>query len=323
MIEITKDAEPVVKGAIARLIEIARACIWAWVCVCATVLALSSAFANSTTPSGSSEKAALEGQMTAWLEQQGLPKASKPNLNDRRLIVPNCSKPFKFSRSGPTSRLIEVTCTAPIWQRWLKLASVQTRSTAASTAATWVTFADLAAGAQLTAENVRRVQRPTRQIPRNALRGIDTVDGYFVMKPVTAGDVLLTEDIGKMQKVVIVTRTLPTGAPLTRDSVILESRLLDVPKDALKTLEGLNLFTTNRTVEGGSVLTKRLLTRAKLIRRGDSVLVSADGSGYAIQSQATALEDGYLGERIKVRSNDSGKDLFVKITGESKAVTIK
>ena len=59
---------------------------------------------------------------------------------------------------------------------------------------------------------------------------------------------------------------------------------------------------------------------AVLVKRGQEVLVTAgEGQGFSITMRAEALQDGGLGEQIRLKNSESGRSLYGVITGPNAA----
>ena len=67
---------------------------------------------------------------------------------------------------------------------------------------------------------------------------------------------------------------------------------------------------------------KRDLTKAKLIRRGEKVALLSQGLSYAISSEVVALEDGFLGEQVRLLNTESQRRVSAIVTGPSRAKTL-
>ena len=64
-----------------------------------------------------------------------------------------------------------------------------------------------------------------------------------------------------------------------------------------------------RGVDEGAALTPALLDAAILVRRGQQVIIEAQGSGLAITMAGVARADGALGQTIPVENLSSGRRL--------------
>jgi flagella basal body P-ring formation protein FlgA len=59
---------------------------------------------------------------------------------------------------------------------------------------------------------------------------------------------------------------------------------------------------------------------AVLVKRGQEVQVTAgEGQGFSITMRAEALQDGGVGEQIRLKNTESGRSLYGVITGPNLA----
>jgi flagella basal body P-ring formation protein FlgA len=67
------------------------------------------------------------------------------------------------------------------------------------------------------------------------------------------------------------------------------------------------------------ILRKRDLKKAKLVQRGEQLILSAASTSYSIETTAVALQDGYYGDQIKLRNIDSNQELRAVVSGINRA----
>lgn len=60
-----------------------------------------------------------------------------------------------------------------------------------------------------------------------------------------------------------------------------------------------------RNMTAGNVLTSTALTQPRLVRRGQSVTLIAEGTSFTVRVAGEALQDGVIGDRIRVRNSGS------------------
>ncbi len=70
-----------------------------------------------------------------------------------------------------------------------------------------------------------------------------------------------------------------------------------------------------RRISANQPLTAVLLEEADLVRKGDTVIVSAQAGGIAVRTQGEAMNDGAAGEQIRVRNRGSNRIVKAEITG--------
>lgn len=122
------------------------------------------------------------------------------------------------------------------------------------------------------------------------------------------------------EPVVVAARTLRRGEHLTAADISLEERDVSLLRDTVyrdpARAEGMAL---RRTVTAGSPLTGQSVTEPVLIRRGDTITITAENEAVSIRHQAVALQDGVLGKRISVRNRRSERVIQATVTGSGQA----
>ena len=86
----------------------------------------------------------------------------------------------------------------------------------------------------------------------------------------------------------------------TRDVGRLSGGYISDPRDVI----GLQ---AKSTLRAGYVLSARVLTQPRLVRRGQTVIVLARSQGFEVRSAGRALQDGVAGEQISVENLDSNR----------------
>ncbi|MCB0412956.1 MAG: flagellar basal body P-ring formation protein FlgA [Bdellovibrionales bacterium] len=75
-----------------------------------------------------------------------------------------------------------------------------------------------------------------------------------------------------------------------------------------------------RTISNDQIIWVNDVERTKAMRRGDIVNVMIGGSNWSVQLKGLALEDGYLGDVIKVKNIKTDKLFTAKVIGMGEAV---
>ena len=123
------------------------------------------------------------------------------------------------------------------------------------------------------------------------------------------------------RQVVVAASNLPAGHVLQRDSLKLDK--LDAEKVSkghyleLQGLEGQELV---RAVRAGEPIKLSDLRPTLLVRRGDLVLMTVGSpKTFEISVKAEAMQDGKMGEQIRLRNTESGRTLAGIVTGKGTA----
>lgn len=119
------------------------------------------------------------------------------------------------------------------------------------------------------------------------------------------------------RKVVVARRTLPRGTLIQADMVELASVTLapgqTAPMDSLAAVQAAELV---RDVAGGSPILAQDLRRAVLVKQGQmAVLTVGQGQGFEIAVRVEVLQDGRMGDQVRLKNNETGKVLSGVVTG--------
>lgn len=107
-----------------------------------------------------------------------------------------------------------------------------------------------------------------------------------------------------------------TTTPVARGTVLIDSHVVLERRDISKSITQYITSTQNpvglvakRPLRAGDILQTSAVTKQKVVKRGDRVHVVGRKNGLEIRTSATALTDGAAGDRIRVRSLSSKKEL--------------
>lgn len=109
-------------------------------------------------------------------------------------------------------------------------------------------------------------------------------------------------------EVLVASRPLPRGVALTEDAIRYAPRdpadLSGAWYTQPKQLLGLE---TRRAIRAGEVLSPQLVTSARLIRRGQELILFATTGAMTVTMKGKALEDGVEGDIVRVRNLSSNR----------------
>jgi len=126
---------------------------------------------------------------------------------------------------------------------------------------------------------------------------------------------------GATRRVVVANQTLRAGSIASRDLL----REVDVPAQgvelqavgSIKEVENSELV---RDVQAGVPLRGYDVRRAVVIKQGQSVLLTVgQGNGFSITARVEAMQDGKIGDQIRLKNPDSGRLLTGIVTGPNAA----
>jgi flagella basal body P-ring formation protein FlgA len=251
-------------------------------------------------------------------------------LKDKRLAIPACDrfvidpKQLIPGQRAPASLAVDAACPATNWQRKIRgrlkkdprgqsLPANQVPSVAVLRPVRPITK-----GQRVEKDALHTEWLPPHRAPQNAITQLDNAD-YYAARNLRVGQTLVTSDLAIAQKVIVIVQAIPARSRITPKMVAMRQRAVDVPKDAYRTFEGLEMLAANRLLHPGDILRKRDLTKAKLVKRGQRVSVESVGAYFRIASELVALQDGFLGDQIELRNPGSDRQVTAIVTGAGKA----
>ena len=294
-----------------------------WSFIIGLLICSTGALAEESTAAAPNAKQMLIDQLLTWLPQDAADPAMLQGINDQRFRVPLCPHSFRFSFNDQSQRTIKAQCQASSWQRVVRLKTRKTPQ--AATKAFGYAYElnqSLPAEHEITRENLVKVAKPHRHIAQNALAKWPA-QRVFASRTLRKGQILTTADIYHAQTVAVANQTVPAGFAISADLLSLKSVSYKVPNDALTDLSGLQHLAANRLIHRGSVLRKRDLKKAKLVKRGEEVVLKAKSAHYSIETTATALQDGYFGDQVKLKNINSNQIVRAIVSGANRARVLR
>ena len=127
--------------------------------------------------------------------------------------------------------------------------------------------------------------------------------------------------VPEFRQVVVAATNLPAGQVLQRDSLKLDRMEADkISKAHYLENQGLEGQELLRAVRAGEPIRVSDLRPATLVKRGEMVLMTIGSPAtFEISVKAEALQDGRVGEQIKLRNTESGRTLSGVVTGKGTA----
>ncbi len=173
------------------------------------------------------------------------------------------------------------------------------------------------AGDLITAASAERVTMPREAVPAAVWMGTEIPPGSKLAKDAQAGKILLTSDFAQARQVVVATGNLVAGQQIKSGMVKLVPLEQDkINRANLFDLAGVEGFELTRAVMAGEAIRSTDLRPALMIKRGELVIYSIGRpSQFEVSIKLEALQDGRLGEHIRMRNNESGRTLSGVVTG--------
>ena len=258
-----------------------------WLRLLACLFLLGSAYGQTDAPSALQNK--LRNEVGLWAQKTHQLEADQFSFApmDARVQVQSCDRPLVMDLPFATRETVRVRCLgSPYWQLYVRLVLKP-----------GVTLAGAPAGAP--------------QVP--ALAAPAAVAAVAAKAAASAPPV--------MRKVVVAKQLLRSGTTVSPD--MLEEQ--DVPAQgvdlqAVSSVKDLENGEMVRDMQAGLPLRSHDVRRAILVKQGQVVILTVgQSSGFAITARVEALQDGRMGEQIRLKNPESGRLLSGVVTGPNAA----
>jgi flagella basal body P-ring formation protein FlgA len=149
------------------------------------------------------------------------------------------------------------------------------------------------------------------------------VEVYKNLKPVgnvifpikvTAGEttkkIFVRAKVEVWKKIVVAAKKIKRGGQIAaKDLSLVEKDIAMIPNKYLgNVLQAVNTE-AKTTIPKGSTIFGWMIKKMPLVHRGSEIAVRVTASNLLVKAQGVALEDGYRGEKIKVKTKNSKKTL--------------
>ncbi|OGC11423.1 flagella basal body P-ring formation protein FlgA [candidate division WOR-1 bacterium RIFOXYA12_FULL_52_29] len=132
-----------------------------------------------------------------------------------------------------------------------------------------------------------------------------------------ASKIFVRAKVEVLKKIVVAAKKIPRNKDLKADDLRFEVRdVAMLPRKYLTEMDNMLGKETKIPVPAGSTVFEWMIGDPAVIRTGSEVSIVVLASDIGIRADGVALENGYLGEQIKVRKKDSPKILFGKVLSE-------
>ena len=212
---------------------------------------------------------------------------------DQRVRVQSCARALDFDLPFGSRDALRVRClTDPSWQMYLRVVL-----------AAGVPVASLAKAAPV-AVAVAMPTAPPAVLP--------------VPKAVAEAAPARPEVVqAPTRRVVVATQLLRRGTALTADMLLeVDSASAGLDAQAVSSVKDVENGEMVRDVMAGVPLRSHDVRRATVVKQGQSVLLTVGpGGGFAITARVESLQDGKIGDQVRMKNPESGKVLFGVVSG--------
>ncbi len=139
----------------------------------------------------------------------------------------------------------------------------------------------------------------------NVILPFEIVDGDKTKK------VFIRARVEVLKEVVIAKNKIGRGQQISEEDVVLEKRDIAIlPKKFYTEPDYLLITQAKTTIPKGSTIFEWMVKEIPLIRHGEEVMIRMLGNNLLIKTKGIVLEDGYPGQKVRLRAKSS-KDIIV------------
>lgn len=173
----------------------------------------------------------------------------------------------------------------------------------------------------LTEADIERVTVSRQASPASVWQGAALPLGARLARDMQAGQMLQIADLAETRQILVATANLPVGQQLNASLFKLEPIEQDkLTRSHLFSTVGLEGQELTRAMRAGEALRSTDLRPALMVKKGELVLFSVGQStDFQVSVRLEALQDGRLGEQIKLRNTESGRTLSGIVSGQNAA----
>jgi len=240
-------------------------------------LGLGVVFAQPSPQMGS--QASLFNQVKTWMADTHKVKADEVNIAplDPRVQIQSCGKALAVDHPFSSKDTVRVRCADPVWQVYLQVSMPPTANSQAAVAAT--------------------------------SSGKPSGSGAPTGATASAAPAVKT--------VVVPKRLIQRGTVIEADMLEEVSQAAgNVDNSMLQSLKDALTAEAVRDLSAGQALRSSDIRRAILVKQGQLVTMNVgDKSGFLITVRVEALQDGRMGEQVKLKNTESGRQISGVVVG--------
>jgi flagellar basal body P-ring formation protein FlgA len=284
-------------------------CVWTCALATPTIAGISAPVPTQTVsrPIPSEEMTLLE-EARDWISHRNGIAVDDIQMNtmDERLKVTLCEKPTLFDQPFANRHVIRARCELPRWQYFLQASWPQSLENKKNNGQTLVTNA-----------NTLNTSSPSRATPNNG-SALATPVSYPNSSPSTPNANVFGE---------VVRTVLVFSQPLKKGTILNSSHFkkisLNVPQSdgqILTQTQEIENFELLHDMGSDQIIHSFDVKPSVMVKRGQEVtLVYGQGRGFTITVKTEALQDGTMGEQVRLKNVESGRIISGVVTGFSEA----
>ncbi len=203
---------------------------------------------------------------------------------DERLKVQSCQKPLNVDHPFASKETVRVRCAEPVWQLYLQVSMP-----------------------------VARANAPAAPAPAPAAAAQNTSVPLNTATP---------QNLNNAPKTIVIARRLLQRGVIVQPDMLEEVQASpgNVDTQLLTTVKDAQQAELTRDIPAGQPLRVSDIRRAVLVKQGQTVMLTiGNKSEFQISIRMEAMQDGKLGDQVKLKNPESGRQVSGVVTGPNAA----
>ena len=172
---------------------------------------------------------------------------------------------------------------------------------------------DIKKGQALTASMVDTLITPASETSFDQRFDFAATLNSVITKDLTAGTVLTKNDFIKSVQAVVVVDLMERGSRFDPSNSRVESVLVKLPSDAITAPSQLDRAIAKRRLTPGAIIRFSDITIQPHVIADTSTTLQLTKPQFTLTIEVMAIEDGYIGDRIRVRNQESGEIIYATV----------
>lgn len=214
-----------------------------------------------------------------------------------------------------SSKLQQIDAEGRVLKRDVREGELVRSNQMEETATIYVTNQLLKSGDEVDLSMLRPVSRPYSETQFGQRLDPGALANSVLTRNVPAGGTLSKSDFATANQAVIVKTLLERGSVLDPSAVVLEMRTEKLPQDVITDLSQLSRAVAKRRLTPGAILRFADISIEPHVIAGQTVTLKVERSQFTVTLDMLAMEDGYLGDRIRLRNQESNELVFATVIG--------
>jgi flagella basal body P-ring formation protein FlgA len=179
----------------------------------------------------------------------------------------------------------------------------------------YVSNQSLMKGSLVDLSSLSPIEKPYSETQFDQRFDPETLSNSILTRDISVDEIFSKSDFATAQEVVATTTLLERGSLFDQSTIRLELRTGKLPRDAITEPSQLARATAKRRLNPGTIIRFADISIEPHVKAGQTVTLTLRRNQFQLTLDMLAMEDGYLGDRIRLQNQESNEIVFATVTG--------